>query len=165
MRAPGLAENSSAVTLLVEWIRGAVVGLLARCRAFARGAACPRPVLIGLAVDAFRSRQELIVENAVLRQQMIVAARAVKRPKLRAYERGLIVLLTAFARRWSSALLLVRPETVTRWHRHGFRLLWRWRSLRRKVPEPRARPETIELTWAMARDNRLWGAERIRGEL
>ena len=125
--------KSSVVTLLVEWIRGVMVGLPARCRALAREAARRKPVLIGLAVDEFRSRQELIVENALLRQQLIVAARAVKRPKLRAYERGLIVLLTAFARRWSSALLLVRPEAVTRWHRYGFRLLWRSQSMSRNV--------------------------------
>jgi len=142
-----------------------VAGLLARGRAVAREAARPRPVLIGLAVDAFRSREELLVENALLRQQLIVAARAVTRPKFRGYERGLIVFFAAFARHWANALLLVRPETITRWHRHGFRLFWRWKSLRRRSTEPRVKPETIELIRAMARDNRLWGAERIRGEL
>ena len=97
----GVTGNSSVVTLLIERSRGAVVGLLARGRAVAREAARPRPVLIGLAVDAFRSREELLVENALLRQQLIVAARAVTRPKFRGYERGLIVFFAAFARHWA----------------------------------------------------------------
>ena len=60
-------------------------------------------------------------------------------------------------------MLLVRPETVLRWHRRGWRLLWRRKS------KPKGRPpleaELIQLIQRMATENRLWGAERIRGEL
>jgi transposase InsO family protein len=60
---------------------------------------------------------------------------------------------------------LVKPETILRWHREGFRLFWRWKSRSRKAIEPRISYEVIALIRRMARENRLWGAERIRGEL
>src|SRR5207244_6327872 len=63
-----------------------------------------------------------------------------------------------------SALLSIRPETVLRWHRMGFRLFWRRKSAPRSRPSPLA-TTTIDLIRQMARDNPLWGAERIRGEL
>src|SRR5207244_4744938 len=63
-----------------------------------------------------------------------------------------------------SALLSIRPETVLRWHRMGFRLFWRRKSAPRSRPSPLAMG-TIVLVRQMARDNPLWGAERIRGEL
>jgi putative transposase len=59
----------------------------------------------------------------------------------------------------------VKPDTVLRWHREGFRLLWRWRSRRNKCPISRVDPEVIALIHRMAFENVLWGAERIRGEL
>jgi putative transposase len=132
-----------------------------------REALRPRPCSIvnGLATDLLRSRAELAVENVLLRQQLIVAARKVKRPILRRHERTLITLLAAVLPRWRDALLLVRPETVLRWHREGVRLLWRWNSRSTKPPAPRVSPELIELIRRMAAENRFWGAERIRGEL
>jgi hypothetical protein len=69
-----------------------------------------------------RARSELIAENALLRQQLIVAARAVKHPVLLGHERGLLILLARLVPLWRGALLLVKPETVFRWHREGFRL-------------------------------------------
>jgi putative transposase len=159
------ATADNGTVILIEWLRRVVVGLPCRVTAAAREASRPAPVLLGLAADAFRSRTELLAENALLRQQLIVVARAVERPKLRARERGLIVLLAGLALQWRNVLLLVRPETVLRWHRHGFRLFWRWKSSRRRPPEPRVPLETVELIRTMARDNVLWGAERIRGEL
>jgi hypothetical protein len=125
----------------------------------------PRPgAALGFVADIVRSRDQLVAENALLRQQLIVAQRHVKRPKLRSYERAIIVGLTAVTRGWQSAVLLVQPDTVLRWHREGFRLFWRKRSRTRKkvarIPE-----ETIELIRRLAVENRLWGAERVRGEL
>jgi hypothetical protein len=67
--------------------------------------------------------------------------------------------------RWRSALLLVKPETLLRWHRAGFRLLWRRKSRSAESREPRVAPDVITLIRCMAADNCLWGAERIRGEL
>ncbi|MDB5876000.1 MAG: Integrase, catalytic region [Ramlibacter sp.] len=62
-------------------------------------------------------------------------------------------------------LVSVRPETLLRWHRQGLRLLWTWRSRSKSRPSSRLAAELIALTGRMAAENRLWGAERIRGEL
>src|SRR5262249_17366343 len=58
----------------------------------------------------------------------------------------------------------VQPETLLRWHRQGFKLFWKYKS-RAASLKPRISQETVALIKEMARDNRLWGAERIRGEL
>ena len=65
---------------------------------------------------------------------------------------------------WRQHLIVVKPETVVRWHRLGWRLFWRWRS-RRRTGRPRLSAEVRELIARMARENPSWGAERIRGEL
>jgi len=67
-------------------------------------------------------------------------------------------------RTWQQALFIVQPDTLLRWHRELFRLYWKRRS---KTPtlQPKVAAETIALIRQMAKDNRLWGAERIRGEL
>jgi hypothetical protein len=145
--------------------RSAVTALVARARTDIANALRPAGVVGGVIGDAGRTRAELLTENAMLRQQLIVAARAVKRPAFRAYERGLLVLLASLLPRWRDALLIVKPEAILRWHREGFRLLWRWRSKRPSEVRARVDPEVVELIRRMARENRLWGAERIRGEL
>jgi transposase InsO family protein len=121
-------------------------------------------LVIGAAVDLARSRSELVAENALLRQQLIVLARSVKRPRVSPSDRLLLVLLASRVRAWRQALLVVQPDTLLRWHRAGFRLFWRWRSAPRHRP-PRVAPDTVALILRMARENRLWGAERIQGEL
>ena len=132
-----------------------------------REALRPRPCSIvgGLATDLLRTRAELVAENALLRQQLVVVARRVKRPIFRRHERAAVALLTAALPRWKDALLLVQPETVLRWHREGVRLLWRRMSRPTKTPTTRISPDVIDLVRHMAAENRLWGAERIRGEL
>jgi transposase InsO family protein len=65
---------------------------------------------------------------------------------------------------WRRHLVVVRPETVLRWHRRGWRLFWWWRS-RRPMGRPRLPAAVRDLIATMSRDNPLWGAERIRGEL
>jgi hypothetical protein len=81
-------------------------------------------------------------------------------------DRALLILLASRVRAWRQALLIVQPETLLRWHRQGFRLFWRRTS---QGTQPTARPkvsaETIALIKDMAGANRLWGAERLRGEL
>ncbi len=126
-----------------------------------------RPVSIvgGVLRDVSRTREELVAENTALRQQLIVVARTVKKPKFAGHERGLVVLLARLMPRWREAMLLVKPETVLRWHREGFRLFWRARSRPPVAATPRIAPETVELIRRLANENRLWGAERIRGEL
>jgi putative transposase len=153
------------VTALVRWAAGVVTSAVRRLHSAVRTTTRPTSVLVGLVEDAFRSREELIAENALLRQQLIVAGRSSARPSFKAHERGLVVLFASFLRHWWSAVLLVQPETVLRWHRHGFRLFWRWKSRHPRTVAPRVAAETVELIGTMARGNRLWGAERIHGEL
>jgi hypothetical protein len=119
----------------------------------------------GLIADMTRSRQELLAENAFLRQQLVVAARRVKRAHFRASDRALLVALAATFAQWREALVLVKPETLLRWHRQGFKLLWTWRSKKQSKPGPRLSRDVVELIRRMATANRLWSAERIRGEL
>jgi hypothetical protein len=139
--------------------------LAARVTIVLRNACRPSGVAGGFIADLTRSRDELIAENAFLRQQLIVASRGVKRPGFRGHERGLLVLLARLLPQWRQALLLIKPETVLRWHREGFRLFWR-RVCRSAGPrEPRVAPDVVALIRRMAVENRLWGAERIRGEL
>jgi len=130
-----------------------------------REALRPNSAAAGLARDAFRTRAQLLAENALLRQQLIVARRTARRPQLTTKDRTLMVLVSAFCRTWRDATLIVSPNTVLRWHREGFRLLWKWKSRRRRAAPPRVAESTIELIQRRARENRLWGAERIRGEL
>ena len=119
----------------------------------------PMALLTGFAADLFRSRWELIAENALLRQQLIVASRKPKRPAFRPHERGLLVLLARLLPRWRDALLLVKPETVLRWHRAGFRLFWRHTSKADARREPKLAPDLVALIRQMAASNCTWGSE------
>lgn len=130
-----------------------------------REASRPAPIATGLLCDVFRSRDELLAENAPLRQQLLVASRKNKRPAFRGHERGLVVFLSSIVSRWRDALLLVKPDTVLRWHQEGFRLLWKRKPKANRTRRSALPKETIELIQRMARENRLWGAERMRGEL
>jgi hypothetical protein len=122
--------------------------------------------VLGTVADLTRGRSELVVENAFLRQQVIVLSRDKKRPPLTNQDRRLSVLLTRLLPSWKAALMIVQPDTLIRWHRELFRVVWR----RKSKPDPKPHPatlsfQTIRLIWRLATDNRLWGAERIRGEL
>ena len=80
---------------------------------------------------ALVSRTRLAVENLALRQQFAVLRRTVKRPRLRPCDRIFWAWLSRIWPDWRTALIVVKPETVIRWHRKGFRLYWRWKSRRR----------------------------------
>jgi putative transposase len=115
-------------------------------------------------VVGFRSRRDLVLENLVLRHQLQVALRTNPTPRLNRRDRVLWVWID---RLWPASrrhLLIVRPETVLRWHRKGWRLYWTWRS-RGRIGRPRLPAEVKDLIAQISRDNRLWGTERIRGEL
>ncbi len=124
------------------------------------------PLVVGTLADLPRSKPALIAENALLRHQLAILRRGVKRPRCTPMDRALLVLLASRVRAWRQALVIVQPDTLLRWHRHLFRLVWRRRSQPSRRPrKPRVSPETIALIQEMARANRTWGAERIRGEL
>jgi putative transposase len=119
--------------------------------------------LAGLLADAFRSRQSLLAENALLRHQLTILHRSVRKPRLTRFDRFHLLVFAALTQSWQNVLRVVQPETLMEWRRAGFKAFWRWRS--RPPAKRRIEQGTIALIRAMATDNRLWGAERIRGEL
>ena len=121
-------------------------------------------LVVGSLRDLGRTKPQLIAENALLRQQLIVLNRSVKRPHLTNTDRSLLVLLASRVRAWQDAVLLVKPDTLLRWHRQGFRLFWKRKS-QSGSRAPRIPADTITLIKEMARNNRLWGVKRIQGEL
>ena len=120
--------------------------------------------LFSTLADLPRGRSELIAENALLRQQLIILRRQIKRPVYRKTDRFLQVILARLVRSWKQSLFLVQPETLLRWHRELFRVFWKHTS-KFHARMPRLSSETISLIQEMAANNRLWGAERIRVEL
>src|SRR5215472_8084537 len=126
----------------------------------------PARLVVDTLADLPRSKGELIAENALLRQQLLVLRRSVQRVHCTPTDRTLLVLLASRVRTWRHALLIVQPETLLRWHRQGFRLFWRRKSRAvATTATPKVSAETIALIKERAAANRLWGAERIRGEL
>jgi hypothetical protein len=122
--------------------------------------------ILNTALDLLRSKSELVLENALLRQQLIILRRQVQRPKLSWRDRSLIVLLASRLRSWKQVLLIVQPDTLLRWHRDLFRWVWRRKSKPKKKPgRPPLTGEVVALIKRMAKENSRWGAERIRGEL
>ncbi|HEX4205096.1 MAG TPA: integrase core domain-containing protein [Ktedonobacteraceae bacterium] len=121
-------------------------------------------LVFGTFADVTRSKADLLAENALLRQQLIILRRQIKRPAFKKTDRLLLVFLARMARKWRQALFLVQPETLLRWHRELFRVFWKHKS-KAHTRKPGIPPETIALIKQMTANNRLWGAERIRGEL
>ena len=122
-------------------------------------------LILGVLASLFRSRARLEAENLVLRQQINVLRRRMpKRPDLNNTDRVLFVWLYRWFPSVLGAVAIVRPETVIRWHRAGFRAYWRWRS-RNRVGRPKVSAELRTLIGEMSRANALWGAPRIHGEL
>ena len=121
-------------------------------------------LLLTVLRSAARDRRDLVLENLLLRHQLAIALRSKPRPKLSRRDRLLWVLAGRFCPAWRRHLALVRPETVVRWHRLGWRLFWWWRS-RSTGGRPRLSVEVRQLIATISRENPMWGAERIRGEL
>jgi hypothetical protein len=117
---------------------------------------------IGLAC---RGRRELVLENIALSHQLRTLQLSVKRPHLRHHDRMFWVLLASVWPRWRSALVLVQPKTVLRWHRDWLRRRWARRSGRNRAGRPPLDPALRRLIVEMATANPLWGAPRIHGEL
>ena len=103
--------------------------------------------------DLGRSKSELIAENVLLRQQLIVLRRQVKRPSFTRSDRILLVLLARLVRTWQQALLLVQPDTLLRGPRELFRLFWKRKS-KTASHTPKVAAETIALIREMATNNR-----------
>ena len=124
-----------------------------------------KSVLVGAVGDAMRSKADLLLENALLRQQLIVIGRQVKRPKLTWRDRAWLVVLSSRVKNWKNALPIVKPETILRWHRDLFRWVWKRKSDKARRGRPALPSERVALIRRLAKENITWGAERIRGEL
>jgi putative transposase len=109
-------------------------------------------------------RSYLLAENLALRQQLAILHRSAPRPRLRWLDRRFWVCLSRMWAGWQAALVIVKPATVVRWHRQGFRYYWRWKS-RSKPGRPTVDRTVIGLIKRMSRENILWGAPRIQAEL
>jgi len=84
-----------------------------------------RPPLCSARSRIFSGESELIAENALLRQQLTILHRQIKRPVYKKTDRLLLILLARMVRTWKQALYLVQPETILRWHRELFRVFWK----------------------------------------
>ena len=121
--------------------------------------------LLALINALLADRSRLALENIALRQQLTVLRRSVKRAKIDDSDRVFWILMRRILDSWRGALLIVKPDTVIKWHRKGWRYFWRRKSLRGKPGRPKVDPEVIELIRRMSRDNATWGAPRIQSEL
>ena len=116
-------------------------------------------------VASLRSRAALQIEILALRHQLNVLQRSVKRPRLSAVDRWLWVRLSRNWSGWQAALKLLRPATVIGWHYKGFRLFWTWKCRHGRPGRPAVSLEVRQLIRRMSRENPLWGAPKIHGEL
>src|SRR5215471_20965504 len=114
-------------------------------------------VLGAAASAAFKSRAALQLENLVLRHQLGVLHRSVKRPKLTPPDRVLWVWLCAVWNDWRSVLVIVKPDTVIAWHRKSVRLFWTWKVRRGQPGRPAVPKEVRDLIRRLSRENVLWG--------
>jgi hypothetical protein len=108
-------------------------------------------------LSLFKSHTQLHLENLFLRKQLEIVTRPSPKLKMRPSDRFFISILTDLYDSWKETLLIVKPETVIRWHRQSFRLFWRWKS-RSDAGRPKIPQAQITLIKQMASDNPLWGA-------
>ncbi len=121
--------------------------------------------VLRLLASPFKSKLRLEAENAALRHQLIVLRRKVSgRARLTNSDRWFFVQLYRSFPSILRVLTIVRPETLVRWHRAGFRYYWRWKSSARGG-RPQIDSDLRALIRRMSMDNPLWGAPRIHGEL
>src|SRR5215813_2094562 len=109
-------------------------------------------------------RTTLAAENLALRQQLAILNRKIHRPQLRRRDRFFWVILSRLWKNWREVLIIVKPDTVIRWHRQGFKLYWRWKS-KAPIGRPKIDKEIRELIKRMSLENPLWGTPRIQSEL
>ena len=122
-------------------------------------------LLLAVLTAPWTSRAQLAAENTLLRHQLIVLRRKLpRRIKVSNGDRLFLVWLCRLFPSALRAILIVRPDTLLRWHRAGFRRYWRWKS-RARSGRPPVASELRALVRQMSVENPLWGAPRIHGEL
>ena len=109
--------------------------------------------LLGALRSALGTHVDLAIENLALGQQLANLRRKSIRPRLRNSDRAFWLVLSLLWSRWADVLVVVKPDTVLRWHRTGFRLFWRWKSRSSKPSEGGVSPEIRRLIRQMAEAN------------
>src|SRR5271169_6218392 len=121
--------------------------------------------VLAVLASALKSKSRLEAENAALRHQLIVLRRKLRgRVQLANSDRWFFVQLYRWFPSILQVLRIIRPGTLVRWHRAGFRSYWRWKS-RSLGGRPQIETELRALIRRMSVENPLWGAPRIHGEL
>ena len=121
--------------------------------------------LVRTLLTLFKDRPNLMLEILALRQQLIVYKRLHPRPPLQPRDRLFWVWLSKIWDGWRQTVIIVKPETLIGWHRHGFKFFWTKISQRKSAGRPAVSPKVKALIKQMAEANPLWGAPRIHGEL
>src|SRR6266436_6077657 len=122
-------------------------------------------LLLNLGASLFKPKSWLEAENAALRQQLVVLQRQVRgRVQFTNSDRLFFIQLYRWFPSVLKAMTIMRPETVMRWHRAGFRRYWRWKS-RNLRGRPKIAADLRALIRRISVESRLWGAPRIHGEL
>jgi putative transposase len=119
--------------------------------------------LLGLLLGRFRTEHAKDVEIAVLRHQLAVLRRQVRRPEFRPSDRALLAVLSQALPRWRWLLFLVTPDTLLRWHRR--QVTRKWTQPSRRGGRPPLADHLVALILRLARENPRWGYRRIQGEL
>jgi hypothetical protein len=121
--------------------------------------------VLAVLASPFKSKLRLEAENAVLRHQLnVVRRRLPSRVRLTNHDRWFLIQLYRWFPSILQVLTIIRPETLVRWHRAGFRCYWRWKS-RQQGGRPQIEADLRALIRRMSMENPLWGAPRIHGEL
>ena len=122
--------------------------------------------VLGWVVCALRSREDLILENHALRQQLLALHAQRPRRRLTVSQKLFWATSRRLWSRWKEPLILVTPRSVVAWHRAGFRLYWKWLSKAQSRGGRQPVSKTIRaLIFQMVAENPTWGAPRIHGEL
>jgi hypothetical protein len=116
-------------------------------------------------ITVLREHWQLSLETMALRHQLTVLERSVKRPRFSPVDRCFWIMLSTLWSRWPEALTIVQPDTVRCWRRQGWWHHLRWWHGRQRPGRPAIAAETRALIRHMSRDNVLWGAPRLHGEL
>ena len=120
-------------------------------------------LIFGILRLIFRGKQDIVLENLALRQQLIIQNRSIKKPNISNWDRIFWIWLSRFWNKWQSSLIVVKAPTVISWHKKGFKAYWKRKS--RRVGRPNIDWELIKLIRRMQKENATWSAQRIQGEL
>jgi putative transposase len=115
-------------------------------------------------LNLFKSKAQIQLENLFLRKQVEILSRSNKRVRIKSTDRIFFSLSKILLSNWKDNLVIVKPETVIKWHRKGFKLLWKIKS-KRKGGRGKIDFEARKLIVQLAKDNASWGIPRIHGEI